>query len=130
MLEQARLRVHRTGWTNVELVRSAAAEYIFPDRVDGILSTFALTLEPDYDSVIANGARALADGRRWVVLDLRVPQNWLRHVAPVLVFLVRPFAVSLEIATRRPWESISRRLHDTTYEEVYFGLAYIATGVA
>ena len=128
MLERARQRVHRYAWTNVELVRSSAADYGFPARVDGILSTFALTLEPEYDAVVANGARALAAGRRWVVLDLRLPENWLRHLAPLLVFLVRPFAVSLKTADRHPWESIASHLADTTYEEAYFGLIYIAAG--
>lgn len=130
MLARARSRVHRRGWRNVELVAASAAEYEFPPRVDGILSTFALTLEPDYDAVVARGARSLAPGRRWVVADLRIPRNRLRHLAPLLVWLVRPFAVSLKVAERRPWDSLTRHLTGTTYEETYLGVVYIASGRA
>src|SRR5689334_7008047 len=42
MLDQARQRVTEHGWTNVELVQSDAAQYAFPDHVDGIISVFAL----------------------------------------------------------------------------------------
>lgn len=129
MLAGAAARVQRNRWHNVELVQAAAAHYVFPERVDGILSTFALTLEPAYDRVIANGAKALAPGRRWVVADLRIPRTWLRRLAPLLIVLVRPFAVSLKVAERQPWASIARRLSDTTYEEAYLGIVYFASGV-
>ena len=128
MLAQAAGRVRRMGWTNVELVEAAAADYSFPKNVGAILSTFALTLEPEFDAVIERGAQALAPGRRWVILDLRLPKGWLRHLAPLFVLLVRPFAVSLELTKRHPWESIGRHLVDTTYEEGYFGMVYIASG--
>lgn len=130
MLAEARNRVARNGWANVELVQSDGASYRFPTGIDGILSTLALTLEPDYDAVIARGAKALKPGKRWVVMDLKVPSNWLRHVAPWLIFLVRPFAVSMAIATRHPWESIERHLTNTTFQELYFGIAYLSTGEA
>jgi len=130
MLARAADRVRRVGWINVELVESAAADYSYPKNVDGVLSAFALTLEPDFDAVVERGAQALAPGRRWVVLDLRLPRGWLRHLAPLFVFLVRPFAVSLELTKRHPWESVARHLNDTTYEEKYFGMIYIASGSA
>jgi ubiquinone/menaquinone biosynthesis C-methylase UbiE len=98
MLARARERVRAKGWRNVELVERPAASFRFPSGVDGILSTFALTLEPDYEEVIGRGARALEPGRRWVILDLKLPSNWLRHLAPALIVLVRPFDVSAEVA--------------------------------
>jgi hypothetical protein len=65
-----------------------------------------------------------------VILDLKLPSNWLRHLAPVLIVLVRPFAVSAEVAKRRPWESLHRHLKHVTMQELYFGVAYIAVGEA
>ena len=130
MLSRARERVEASRWRNVELVECPAASFRFPPAVDGILSTFALTLEPDYDRVIEEGAKALKPGRRWASLDLKLPSNWLRHLAPALIMLVRPFAVSLEVAKRRPWESLQRHLRRVTVQELYFGVAYIAVGEA
>lgn len=130
MLAGARTRIEASGWRNIELVESPAASFRFPPEVDGILSTFALTLEPDFDRVVEEGATALKPGRRWVILDLKLPSNWLRHLAPVLLLLVRLFAVSAEVAKRRPWESLHRHLKHVTMQELYFGVAYVAVGEA
>jgi demethylmenaquinone methyltransferase/2-methoxy-6-polyprenyl-1,4-benzoquinol methylase len=73
MLAKARQRVDQNGWENVELVRSDASSYQFPDRVDGIISTFAITLIPDFDEVIKRGAEVLNTGSRFVVLDFKSP---------------------------------------------------------
>lgn len=128
MLERARRRVQNNGWTNVDLVLSDAATFQFPDQVGGVLSTFALTLVPEYDRVIYNGSRALRAGKHWVVLDFKMTSNWLAHIAPVMAFFTRPFAVRMEMAERHPWESIERHLHNVKMTEFYGGFAYIATG--
>jgi ubiquinone/menaquinone biosynthesis C-methylase UbiE len=131
MLTQARRRVERQRWDNVELVACDAARYDFPGRVGGILSTFALTLVPGYDGVIQRGARALAPGRRWVVADLKMPE-WpgARLCARALVPFYRPFAVTLDLAERRPWESIAKCMRNATVSPRFFGFAYVATGEA
>jgi len=67
MLEQARLRVAKAGWKNVELVQADAASYEFPAQVNGMLSTFALTFVPQVPQVNQNGCRALAPLGRWAV---------------------------------------------------------------
>jgi ubiquinone/menaquinone biosynthesis C-methylase UbiE len=128
MLAQARKRVAAKGWTNVELVESSAGAYRFPPNLGGILSTFALTLDADYDRVIANGARALKPGGHWVVMDLKLPSSWIRHLTPLFMGLVRPFAVSEALADRHPWESIPRYLANTSMKELYFGIAYLTAG--
>jgi demethylmenaquinone methyltransferase/2-methoxy-6-polyprenyl-1,4-benzoquinol methylase len=56
MLSEARKKVDSAGWSNVTLIQCDAAEYAFSGKVDGILSTFALTLVPEYDEVIRRGA--------------------------------------------------------------------------
>ena len=128
MLEQARQRVAAKGWSNVELVQARAADYDFPSSVDAVLSTFALSLEPRFDEVIAKAAMTLVGGGRFVLLDLRMPNNWLRNLAPALVWLVRPFAVSLEVAKRQPWKSLRRHFPQYNYREGYLGMVYIAVG--
>jgi len=130
MLERAGRRVAAKGWTNVELIQAQAAEFEFPAAVDAVLSTFALSLEPRLDEVIAKAAAVLAPGGRFLVLDLRMPSNWLRHFAPALIWLVRPFAVSLEVAKRQPWESLRRHFPGYSYQAGYLGIVYIASGAA
>ena len=113
MLERARQRVAAKGWDNVE---------------EAAFSTFALSLEPRFDEVIAKAAATLAPGGRFVLLDLRMPDNWLRHLAPVLIWLVRPFAVSLEVAKRQPWKSLQHRFPQYSYQKGYLGIVYLAIG--
>lgn len=130
MLDQALRRVRKNGWTNVELVQSDAASYQFPPRVDGIISTLVLSLVPEFDRVIQNGSEALAPGKRWVILDLKVPSGRLSYLTPLLLPLVRPFGATREAVTRRPWESLNRYLEKTWLTDIYLGLAYIAVGEA
>ena len=130
MLERAAARVRRAGWSNVELVCSDAGSYRFPDSVDGIISMLALTLEPDYDGVVDRGAAALKPSRRWVVMDLKLQSGWLSFLTPLLIFLVRPFAVSREVGKRHPWESIERHLINSAFRPLFGGFAYLAVGEA
>jgi demethylmenaquinone methyltransferase/2-methoxy-6-polyprenyl-1,4-benzoquinol methylase len=130
MLAQARQRADRKGWRNVDLVQADAATYVFPQDVSGIISTFALTLIPEFDEVIRRGAAALAPGGRWVVCDFKLSQGWAARLTPLLVPLVRPFGATLDVAERHPWESMRKYLENVTVEDVYLGFAYIAAGEA
>ena len=128
MLDGARQRIDRRGWSNVELVCSDAADYRFPGGVDAILSTFAITLSPDYDAIVHHGAEALAPGGRFVVADLKLPTGWSGKLLPLLLPIFRPFGVTRDLAERHPWESLERYLDDATMKERYFGYTYIASG--
>lgn len=128
MLTQAKARVERHGWTNVELIQADAAVYKFPQDIGGVLSTFAITLVPEYDAILKCAADALSPGKRCVVLDLKFPKRIPMWFVRFGVMVTRPFGVSLDLAERHPWESIERYLVNTTFEELYFGLAYISAG--
>jgi demethylmenaquinone methyltransferase/2-methoxy-6-polyprenyl-1,4-benzoquinol methylase len=130
MLKRADKRINAAGWKNVQLVRSSAADYAFPEGVDGIIATGVLTHEPDYDKVIERGARALAPGKRWVVFDYKMPSGWLRHLVPLFAWVSRPFGISLPLFDRTPRDSIERYLRNVKIQEFYFGLTFIASGEA
>lgn len=129
MIAQAKKRVERYKWSNVELVECDAAKYKFPDMVDGILSTFAITFIPEFDLVIQKGCKALAPSKRFVILDFKLPSNRLPFLAPLGVLITSPFGVSLETASRHPWESVDKYLSNSTITELYGGFAYIVTGI-
>lgn len=128
MLEQAKQRLRINGWTNVELVHSDAAAFVFPEPVDGVISTFALTLVPEYDRVIRNGCGALAPGKRWVILDFKLPTGLFSLLAPIGIFLAKPFGVQKELAERHPWKAMEKVLVNTSMVELYGGFSYIAAG--
>jgi demethylmenaquinone methyltransferase/2-methoxy-6-polyprenyl-1,4-benzoquinol methylase len=128
MLDQARARISAHRWTNVDLVNSDAGSYEFRGRVDGVFSSFALTLVPDFEDVIARAAAALAPGRALVALDLKRPDGIPEWLVRVGVFVSRPFGVTLDLADRHPWEVMGKYCSDVILTDLYFGFAYIATG--
>lgn len=128
MLSVAREQVRKNGWSNVELVHCDTARFLFPERVDGIISTFALTLVPEYESVIRAGSDALAPGGRFVILDFKLPNSWLSRLAPVIGLTLRPFGGTLDLATRHPWKTLKKYFADVSVTELYGGIAYIAAG--
>lgn len=128
MLERARHRVARHQWSNVELLQTDAAAFDFPQHVNGILSTFALTLVPEFDAVIRAGAQALANRGRWVVADLKLPGGHQAWLTRILLPLFRPFGVTFDLAERHPWDSLNACLSEFRLDETYFGYAYVASG--
>jgi demethylmenaquinone methyltransferase/2-methoxy-6-polyprenyl-1,4-benzoquinol methylase len=132
MLEQAERRVVKQGWKNVELVNQDALDYVFPDGIDGVLSTFAISLIPECGQIISKGALALASGGHLVIADLKVPRRFPQWAVSLLLPTVKPFAVTQETIKRRPWDDIRKAMEDSlqevTVEDYYFGLAYIAKG--
>ena len=132
MLAQAQHRIETKGWSNVSLVHADAVEFEFPTEVDAILSTYALSHVPECAEVIAHGAAALSTGGRWVVLDLKVPDNAPRWLAQLGIALGRPFGSIDEWVSRRPWERVRAamedRLADLSWTELCFGTAFLAAG--
>ena len=130
MLDQANTRLTANNWSNVELVRSDAASYVFPACVGGIVSTFALTLVPEFDDVIRKGAAALLPGKRFVILDFKRPSGWfMEKAAPLLAtVLTGPFGGTIEMSSRKPWESLEKHLAFVQFTSLYLGGAYIAAG--
>jgi ubiquinone/menaquinone biosynthesis C-methylase UbiE len=128
MLEEADMRVRRSNWSNVELVQSDAAAYRFPEALGGIISTFAITLIPEYDTIIAKGAAGLSPGRRFVILDFKKPDNWPMWLLRLFVVFTSPFGVSLDLADRHPWESIDKYMTTVEFWKLYFGAVYLSVG--
>jgi demethylmenaquinone methyltransferase/2-methoxy-6-polyprenyl-1,4-benzoquinol methylase len=132
MLARAQDRIDKNGWSNISLVQADAAGFEFPDEVNAILSTYALTQVPECGEVIAHGAKALSGGGRWAVLDLKVPGRTPRWMAQLGTAIVRPFASIDEWTMRRPWEAIrvamEEELTDPSWTELFFGTAFLAAG--
>ncbi len=130
MLAQARLRAERNRWTNVELVHADVGAYAPPDGLGGMLSTFAITLVPEYERIIAGAAHALAPGKRLVILDFKKPERAPRAVVRFGVWLTRAFGVTEDLAERHPWETVARHFEAVTIRELYLGFAYVVSGQA
>lgn len=125
MLNVAHERCQANGWQNVKLVEHDAATFTIPRNVDGVISTFALTLVPEYQTVITNVAAALGPGKRMVLLDLQLP-DWPRPLVKLGILLTSGFGVNEEIARRHPWESMEAVFGNMQKTDIYFGAVYVA----
>lgn len=130
MLNRARALVGARGWQNVELVRDSVSDFEFPSGLCGILAMGVLTYEPDFDKVVERGAKALLPGRKWVVLDYKMPRDWHRVLAPLFLGLGSSFGISKYYMERHIWEAAERHLNNTTMQELYGGFVYIVSGEA
>jgi demethylmenaquinone methyltransferase/2-methoxy-6-polyprenyl-1,4-benzoquinol methylase len=128
MLAQAQARVAKNNWTNVELVHMDASKYPFPDKVNGIISTFAITLIPEYEEIIRRGAAALGSDGRMVIVDLRKPDRWPLWIVNLMVWITRPFGTSLDIAERKPWLAMEKIFENTSHAIRFGGFVFITTG--
>jgi ubiquinone/menaquinone biosynthesis C-methylase UbiE len=132
MLAVAQQRTENNGWSNVSLVQADAAEFAYPTEIDGILSTYAMSHVPEAATAIAHGAAALSRGGRWVVLDLKVPDNVPRWLAQLGIALGRPLGSIDEWVGRRPWEGLRAAMHDEladlSWTELFLGTAFLAAG--
>lgn len=130
MLDRARGRISDKGWQNVELVCSSVSDFDFPEGIGGIMATGVLTYEPEFDNVIKRGAIALSSGRKWALLDYKMPTGWQRHFAPLFIALGSSFGVSKDLMERHVWEAVERHLRNTKMRELYGGFVYIISGEA
>jgi ubiquinone/menaquinone biosynthesis C-methylase UbiE len=132
MLVQAEHRIEKSGWSNISLVQADAVEFCFPGGVDAILSTYAMSHVPECGDVIAHGAAALTRGGRWVVLDLKAPDNVPRWLAQAGTAIGRPFGSIDEWIGRRPWEQVRAAMQEAlanpSWSELFFGTAFLAAG--
>ncbi len=128
MLAQARRRVERAGWANVELVQSDAAAFAWPPRVDGVLSTYASAAFPEIDEVFRRAASALGPGKRMVVVELKAPERWPGWMRRTMLALVRPFGATPDVLDCSPLESMRRHFGTVEVRERYLGTTYVAIG--
>jgi demethylmenaquinone methyltransferase/2-methoxy-6-polyprenyl-1,4-benzoquinol methylase len=132
MLAQAEQRIERNAWSNVGLLQADAAAFAYPPEVDGIVSTYAMSHVPESADAIAHGAEALSRRGRWVVLDLKVPDNVPRWLSRIGIAVGRPLGSIDEWVGRRPWDGLRAamedELTDVSWSELFFGTAFLAAG--
>ena len=128
MLAQARQRVEASGWRNVELVEADVRDFMFPEPVHGVVSTFGLEMVPEHEDVIARAVAALAPGKRIAVGGLRHPERWPEWAVQLGALVNRPFGVSRAYEEVQPWHSVFAHTQRVSYDEFLLGAAYLAVG--
>lgn len=128
MLARARRYIQRKDWRNVELIETDVTAYELPPGTAGVAAAFSLEMVPEYDDVIGHIAVSLRPGARLGLLGLKHPERWPEWLVSVGIRLNKPFGVSRDYESFRPWTSVERHMQVVRYQELYLGAAYLCIG--
>jgi SAM-dependent methyltransferase len=124
----ARRRIEKNGWRNVQVIESAAQDVRLTDTFDGLLM-FAAADVYGSDEALANIFPHLRENARVVAFGAKRSHNrWGRILNPVLRML---FSLSFSTTPRpdhEPWRILAKRLEQVDIEEYFFGLMFLASG--
>lgn len=106
------------------------AEFQIPDDTDGVLSTMAITMSPEYDQIIQKIATTLEKGKRLSIFELQKPNGWPEWLVKLMVKLLSPYGTRYEHTQRTPCNSIEKYFSGVSLQYQYFGSVCIAYGVS
>jgi SAM-dependent methyltransferase len=126
MLDLARARAERFGWSNVSFIMAHAAEVDLPVDADAALFCAVHDIVRRPDSVrnivsqLRPGAHVASGGGKWAA-------PWLILLNAYVTALHRPFVRSFE-GFGRPWSVMAPYLEDLNVTEMVLGTGYVAAG--
>lgn len=126
MLEVARQRVARAGWTNVTLIEAPMEEADLGARFDAALF--------NYTHDVLQSARALArifsfaaPRARVAIAGIKHPSRWLFPLWLYRLIKARPYVTTFK-GLEQPWRQLQAYVPDLRVEQVLFGTNYLARG--
>ena len=126
----ARRRIARNGWRNVEVIEAAAQDVDLTGTFDGLLMFAAADVYAS-GKALENVFPHLRENARVVVFGAKISRNRLgRLLNPVLRML---FKLSFSTTPRpddEPWRIFAKRVDKLDIEEYFFGLMFLASGSA
>ncbi|MFY7856919.1 MAG: class I SAM-dependent methyltransferase [Rubrivivax sp.] len=127
MLAQARAKVAAAGWTNVEVIESAAQHLRLPEPVDALL--FHYTHDILRSPTALDALLALArPGARVAVAGIKYFPRWLEPLN-LWVYWKNLGYNGAPGELRTPWDRLAPRLHDWQRSDTQWGMGYLACGV-
>jgi ubiquinone/menaquinone biosynthesis C-methylase UbiE len=128
MLAQARKRIERHGWRNVEVLESPVEEARIPRRADAALFHFTHDILQT-PAALENVFRHLKPGARVVAAGLKWAPEW---ALPVNLFVL---AAALRSTTalgglNQPWRHLARFVSEFQIDELFGRGVYFASGIA
>ena len=133
MLNQARARVARAGWSNVRLREGDVCELgtaRLGEPFDAAVCTLGLSVIPQWQRAWEAMVSSVRPGGRLAIMDASYPEGDGRRGDAVLP---RPLAWALSRlfaadCSRRPWRLLQRDTGDTTTERFTWGWVTAAAG--
>ena len=127
MLEQARRRVQKAGWTHVRLLSASAQSARIPGQADAALFFFTHDVLRSA-AALRHVLRHLKPGATVVAVGLQWAPPWA-VLANCFVLGAALHSVSTLEGLDKPWSLLEPALHDFTVETLWGGGIFLAHGV-
>jgi len=124
----ARRRIEKNGWRNVEVIEAAAQEVHLTGRFDGLLMFAAADVYASEDA-LENLFPHLNEKARVVAFGAKLSNSRLRRI--LNPFLRMLFNLSFSTTPRpdyEPWRILAKRVEKLNVEEYFFGLMFLTSG--
>jgi S-adenosylmethionine-diacylgycerolhomoserine-N-methlytransferase len=132
MLRQARHRVERAGWENVRLLEADAMTVDLGrlrkeagGPVDAALTTYALSLMPDWSAAWRRMHEVVRPGGRLAVVDLQRPDGPANLLAPVARLAALLGGADIDA---HPWTAVESDCTDVTVARAWGGHLQVRVG--
>ena len=126
----ARRRIARNGWRNVEVIEAAARTVHLKGTFDGALMFAAADVYAS-EEALENIYPHLRDNARVVAFGGKTSTDRLgRLLNPVLRMLFKLSFSTTSSPDYEPWRMLAKRVEKLDIEEYFFGLMFLASGSA
>jgi len=126
MLIQVREKVSRHQWSNIQLIQGDAANLQLEYQFDAILCTLAMSVIPNYERALERMLAHLKPGGWISISDAQLSSRW--YVRPFnWIGNLMGWSAAADIS-RTPWKRLSTLVENSSYQELFFGFFYIASG--
>jgi demethylmenaquinone methyltransferase/2-methoxy-6-polyprenyl-1,4-benzoquinol methylase len=127
MLAEAEALCTESGWQNVTLIRSDAAEHTLPDPVDGVIFSLSYATMSHHREVLKHAWTQLRSGGSLVIMDAKLPSGVLgKLLRPTTIWTMK--LTVLGNPDVRPSDDLRELTAEVDYEEMQFGTYYICRG--
>jgi demethylmenaquinone methyltransferase/2-methoxy-6-polyprenyl-1,4-benzoquinol methylase len=123
----ARKRVEKNGWRNVEVIEADARTVQLTGTFDGLLmfATDVLLLEEALENIFPH----LRESARVVAFGAKMSRNCLGKLCnPVLKMLFKLTFSTTPWPFPEPWRMMAKRVENLDIEEYFLGLMFLASG--
>jgi demethylmenaquinone methyltransferase/2-methoxy-6-polyprenyl-1,4-benzoquinol methylase len=123
----ARRRIEKNGWRNVEVIEADARTVRLPGTFDGLLmfATDVMFLEEALENIFLH----LREKARIVVFGAKLSRHRVGKILnPVLTMLFKLTFSTTPRLDYEPWRMVAKRVEKLDIEEYFLGLMFLASG--